>query len=461
MLLYATCTLNRDYLSPYAPLTAGTPNLARFAENAAVFQRHMTESGQSGIAFASILTGTQVDRHGVFLQPSPLNATTATDLFADAGWEVGAWLEHDMASGELGYGPPDSKKHKLQAGDPDFAALLESLRSDPQHRAFVVTNFTVTHGPYQLATLELYCGRWPDACGAYNRDPEAFQRYADFYRRSHGYLSYDFDATRERAGMSDEHLANMVEVIDLLYRANVAYLDSLFGALMAEIEAAGLADETLVAFTADHGETLFREGTYFKWTHGHQLAPEVLTVPLLIGGPGIQAGPYEAVTRSIDVLPTLAELAGLPAPASSTGISLAPALRGRAAPPDLTAWSHTAMIAIPLVEVSQKWGLFNRLYPGLDPELMWAQRRDGDRLVQLRRNLDGELEPAVFDLAQDPGTLHNLFQPNDPEMRRALQEVRDYRQRLIDAYKERAVDGLGLDTERQRELLDGLGYLGN
>ena len=92
---------------------------------------------------------------------------------------------------------------------------------------------------------------------------------------------------------------------------------------------------------------------------------------------------------------------------------------------------------------------------------MWVQRRDGDRVVQLRRDLDGEIVPAVFDLAQDPHTLKNLFQKDDPEMRRLLTEVRAYRQELIGAYKAAASRGFGLDPEKQRELLDSLGYLGN
>jgi hypothetical protein len=65
VVLYATCTLNRHFIEPYAPGIASTPALARFADESVVFERHVTESGQSGTSFASIFTGTQAYRHGI------------------------------------------------------------------------------------------------------------------------------------------------------------------------------------------------------------------------------------------------------------------------------------------------------------------------------------------------------------------------------------------------------------
>ena len=58
--------MNREFLSPYNPAVSYTPALYRFARDAAVFTRHHTEEGQSGIAFASLLTGDQATRHGVY-----------------------------------------------------------------------------------------------------------------------------------------------------------------------------------------------------------------------------------------------------------------------------------------------------------------------------------------------------------------------------------------------------------
>jgi arylsulfatase A-like enzyme len=72
VLLYATCTVNKDYLGPYEPAVSYTPALDDFARSSLVFENHQTESGQSGIAFASIFSGTQATEHGVFVNPSRL-----------------------------------------------------------------------------------------------------------------------------------------------------------------------------------------------------------------------------------------------------------------------------------------------------------------------------------------------------------------------------------------------------
>ena len=53
VILVATCSVNAAYLSPYNDEVSSTPNLAKFADESIVFNRHFTEAGQSGIAFAS------------------------------------------------------------------------------------------------------------------------------------------------------------------------------------------------------------------------------------------------------------------------------------------------------------------------------------------------------------------------------------------------------------------------
>jgi len=73
VVLYATCTVNKDYLSPYNEEVVFTPNFARFGRGAAVLTSHQTESGVSGTAFASIYAGVQADRHGVFKHPKELD----------------------------------------------------------------------------------------------------------------------------------------------------------------------------------------------------------------------------------------------------------------------------------------------------------------------------------------------------------------------------------------------------
>lgn len=72
VLLYAPCTVGKQFLSPWNESIPFTPNLAAFAAKSVVFERHQTETGQSGISYASIFSGSQADHHQVYRHPATL-----------------------------------------------------------------------------------------------------------------------------------------------------------------------------------------------------------------------------------------------------------------------------------------------------------------------------------------------------------------------------------------------------
>jgi arylsulfatase A-like enzyme len=324
VVLYATCTLNKDYLSPYNATVDYTPHLASLARDGRVFMKHHTESGISGVAYAALLSGQHATRHGVFTHPRRLSDAVylVTEAFADAGYETFFWADHPMATPEFNYGQgvpasnlfwtkrrrrKPAQERFLKATDPRLARILERLMSDPTYRAFLLTNFTVTHGPYRPDHLATFCSQYPEECESVTADDA--ERYAALFRQHYVGWVVAYEETRESLGLSADDTAQLVRVVELLYKANVHYLDTQLGALIERIDAAGLLDQSLIAFTADHGEVLYRENAPFKWTHGGTLAPEVLEVPLIVRGGGVQPGLYDRVTRSVDVFPTLAGLA--------------------------------------------------------------------------------------------------------------------------------------------------------
>ena len=412
VLLYATCSLNKQFLSPYDPTVEFTPAIEGFAEEAVVFERHQTESGQSGTAFASIFSGTQADRHGIFVHPRhlPRDRFLLTEAFAAEGYEVHTWLDHPMASAALGYAQgatsQNQRRRKPLADDSEFLALLDALDSDPEARALVVTNFTVTHGPYRAQGLERLCREHPSRCEV--RAERGFGFLRARYKRENLPFSYDFDATVERLGMTEAGVAKLIRVVNLLYAASVVDLDERFGRVLEAIDSRGMRDESLVVFTSDHGEIQVRENAPFRWTHGFMLAPEVLNVPLLIRAPGLKPARYEAVTRSIDVFPTLAGLAGLTLDTSALdGVDVSAAVRGDEPPPELLAMSHTALIP-PYFWL--RWGeILTPIHPGLGVEWMWVGARQGDLFHEFRHTGGGEFGHAVFDLAADPEKRTDLF----------------------------------------------------
>ncbi|MGD2175403.1 MAG: sulfatase [Candidatus Brocadiaceae bacterium] len=107
----------------------------------------------------------------------------------------------------------------------------------------------------------------------------------------------------------------------------VRYTDYAVGQLLDCLEELGIADETVVIVSSDHGEAVGELGMYFE--HGN--ASEGCThIPLIIRWPGrTDGGPRsEELIYQLDLCPTLTEMLGMPTPSRWDGRSFAPALRG-------------------------------------------------------------------------------------------------------------------------------------
>lgn len=114
------------------------------------------------------------------------------------------------------------------------------------------------------------------------------------------------------------------------YAACVTFADAQVGRILDRLDALGLRDETIVVVWGDHGWHLGEHAIWGK----HALFEESLRSPLIISFPGI-ARPgvaTDAVVETLDLFPTLADLAGLPVPDFVQGESLRPILESPDAP---------------------------------------------------------------------------------------------------------------------------------
>jgi iduronate 2-sulfatase len=112
------------------------------------------------------------------------------------------------------------------------------------------------------------------------------------------------------------------------YYASTSYVDAQIGRVLDALDRLDLARDTIVVLWGDHG---FHLGDLGIWTK-HTNYEQAVRIPLLIVAPGIAApGSHtRQLAESVDLFPTLAELAGLPAPAGPQpidGLSLVPVLR--------------------------------------------------------------------------------------------------------------------------------------
>ncbi|MBT3222097.1 MAG: sulfatase-like hydrolase/transferase, partial [Proteobacteria bacterium] len=169
------------------------------------------------------------------------------------------------------------------------------------------------------------------------------------------------------------------------YDGEIAYLDD---QLQRVFDA--FARPTLFIIVGDHGEGL---GEHLELTHGMYVYDTTQHVPLIISGPGVEAGVVEQPTSLVDIMPTVLSLLGLPA---------VPDLDGRVVPGD-----EPQAVYMESYQLTQRFGLA--------PNLAVV---DGNyKLLSLPK-------PELYDLIADPEETKNLAEDKPSEVKR-LQDLLD------------------------------------
>jgi arylsulfatase A-like enzyme len=458
VILYATCSLNKDRIAPYNNRIRFTPNLKAFADESIVFQRHESESGFSGAAYACLFTGSYMYRHGVYYHPSPLASENylIAEAFLNAHFDTFFWNSHSLAATDFNYaqGIPPGNVIDFSPGiggltkhDKRFLAVLNRLASEQDYKAFIQVNFTMTHAPYSknsnIEKLKIFCSEFPEDCN--NLGEKDLQRYTEIYSKNYIRLQTDFDHTVKSLQLNSEEIRKLIDVIRINYDCSVFLLDRRFGETLNEIRNAGLIDDSLIVFTSDHGEILYRPDSRTKWTHGN-LEPEVLGIPLIIRMPNGSWGgeKYQSVTRSIDVFHTVAALSKIPISnkVEMDGTDLSSAILEKTPAPDLISFATTGL-SHPVR------GLNN------DPSKMGVQVRKGDEVYRLYTLNDGTYLMTLFRLSNG-SIITEKFDENNSTHAKMKKLLLSYKQRLIRGFKPPTDQSQWNDI---RERLRSLGYL--
>jgi len=301
LLLITMDTTRADHLGCYGDARAETPNLDRLAKEGALFTHAIAVAPLTLPSHVSILTGLYPPRHGVrdnadFVLPA--SETTLAEHLAAQGYVSGASVGTYILAGEVGlsqgfdtYAEPQRPK-AAPAGDPNVVRILPIVE---RAAARVVD----------------------DAIGALDRmKDKPFFLWVHFYDPHMPYLP-PLDVRPRFANR--------------FYDGEIAGMDAQIGRLLDHLRALGLEDRTLIAATADHGESL---GEHGEDTHGLYVYDATLAVPLLVRLPSaIRAGTrVTSLVSGVDLAPTVLELMGLPPMPGVQGRSAAAAFRGETLP---------------------------------------------------------------------------------------------------------------------------------
>ncbi|MEN8157106.1 MAG: sulfatase-like hydrolase/transferase [Bacteroidota bacterium] len=331
-----------------------TPNIDALAKEGVVFN-HAVSSCPVCTPFRGMLISgkfpltTGMTRNcsdqtdGMYLRPDP---TAFGNAFKDNGYQtgyIGKWHLDDAQHAEelLGYKPdgnrgwdtwtpPGPKRqgfefwHAYNAYDSheaphyweDNTVMIEPGKWSPEHEADVAIGFMESRDKQKPFLLMLSINPPHPPFG---QQPE---KYTSLYDETDIFLN------RKNVSLTGAGILAPDVVKD--YFAAVTGVDDQFGRLVSYLKQEGIFDNTIIVFTADHGEMMGSQGRMYK----SKWYEEAVNIPLLVSYPAkMQAGAVsECQVSPVDFLPTLLGLSGLEVPEGYDGKDLSPAFMDLHAP---------------------------------------------------------------------------------------------------------------------------------
>lgn len=317
VILLVVDALRADRLSIYGKTRVRTPAMsAAFARAGVAFLHNQAASPSSPPSHGSIQTGMIPRVHGVSGdkgQIVPGTPTISTQLGA-AGFATAYYGNNPFGMARLeGPGKWTEFHQPNQEGKGiDCTVLMQEMLGFATRQAQTGKRFFVSSLPYEPHTPYRFHAGLSDHHHPGPWDPPV-GKLVD------GELLGKL--TSGKLKLTDAQWNQL----RALYDGEVEHMDACFAQLVAGLEKAGLADDTLIVLTADHGEGMFEHG-YMGHAFGHW--GEVGNVPLVLYGKGLPAGmKIDLVTSHLDIVPTILELTGSKVDPRVQGRSLVPILR--------------------------------------------------------------------------------------------------------------------------------------
>jgi len=407
-------TVRADHLPIYGYARNTAPNLLRFAAEAAVYRRAFSAGDMTLPGHGSMFTGQYASWHGAHLSPAPKasgwrlreSSLTLAEILAGQGYRTMAvvanagymWPSFGLHQGFqlydnrttlLVYGLPYHLRRAMrwlvngfveQAEMERTARRADQITRDSIHVVeqavasgrpfFLFVNYIDTHLPYL--------------------PPPPFDR--QFPGKSARLHNSDLLALRrtvleKKRLPTDEEKQHMISQYD----GAIAYVDAELNRLLTRLKQLGVHENTLIIITSDHGQAF---GDNYLIDHGVSVYQDQVHVPLLIKYPGREpARVVDALASGVDLLPTVMDAAGLPAPPGIHGKNL-----------------RTIAKDEPRMVFSESF--HDNLLAGWHPRFKRIERAMWLGSMKFIHSTSGKRE--MYDLSKDPAERHNLYRPGEP-----------------------------------------------
>jgi arylsulfatase len=328
VILITVDTLRADHLEYLGYAKPTSPVTAELAKSAVVFRRAIAQFPLTTPSHASILSARYVRSHGATGNAVPIHpsVTLLSEVLERNGYETAAFVTSPLVGSKYGFDRGFEYFVERNRGDFTKSSLSDWLgqlrlprlwwRLIGLDRTTAATLRWFDRGP----TTPFFLWIHQIAPHASYAPPFSYERRWDTYRSRIIPCNRDIHKIDSHEIVPDEtDLAH----ITALYDAEIAFTEDLLARIFDALRAHGLIENTLVVFTADHGESLYDRSGYIG--HGHKLFDEEIVVPLFFYAPGLlpRAGLIEDPVETIHIAPTILDLLGLPPEPSFQGMSLA------------------------------------------------------------------------------------------------------------------------------------------
>ena len=358
--LFLICDdLNCD-LACYGHPQVKTPNLDRLAQRGVLFPNTHCQYPLCGPSRASFMTGlyadqTLVRRNAIYIRERIPNVNTMSQMFRDNGYfatRIGKMYHYNVPRhiGTSGHDDPYSWNYTINPRGRDKADEDKIFSLTPNNFGATLswlaaegTDEEQTDGIAATAAIKMLEQHQANkqnfylAVGLYRPHTPyvAPKKYFDVYPLDkivvpevpEGYLDTLPSPARKSLTRRKSQLnlkKDIAKQAIQAYYASITFADAQIGRILTALDETGLADNTIVLFTSDHGYHMGEHGHYQKTT----LFNNATHVPLIMAGPSIAKGQVaQTMAEMVDFYPTLADLSGWKVPEFLSGKSLVPALR--------------------------------------------------------------------------------------------------------------------------------------
>jgi arylsulfatase len=421
-------TLRADHLGCYGSTRGLTPELDALSKRAISYSRAYSASSWTLPSTASLLTGLDPVVHGVvdesrhYLKDENVTLGEAAQAL---GVTTAAFVANEFICREKNFDQGcETFAMRAYANARALNELFFHWLADHRDvQFFAYLHYWDPHDPCN-APGALERKYVPDALASIDHDTAAGKVKAALSRLA----APPLDAT-QMAAIKDD-----VDVLHGLYCGEIAYLDRQVGDLMRRLEAMGLLKKTYVIFTSDHGEEFLEHGFY---GHGSFLHEELVHVPLMILGPGVQPQIVDQPVENLRVYQTALALLGDRRKDWGENGPLPPFGDPGRPYAFLSTWKGLATIN-PVIELRQEFAVV-----GANEKLI---------LEAQTKNVPERL--ILYDLGTDPGETRSLVPPAKSKLEEELRQWIRY------GIQHSRVGPAAPLTEDELRVLRALGYTG-